>query len=122
MLTTKLKSFNTFVNFATTSSSSTLSLTEIGLIVIPISTGRACGLTISKKYFMRWLCKSLINTKKNMKEINQQAITFFDMLNRKRLQDNVIDENEYESLSNLFTKFLEETKMNFFINMNIKVK
>ena len=37
-ITTRLKSFDTFVIIATTSSSITLSLTGIGLIVIPIST------------------------------------------------------------------------------------
>ena len=33
------------------------------------------------------------------------------------------DKNEYESLCNIFTKRLDETKNEyFFINMNIKVK
>ena len=49
MLTSKLKSFDTFVIHATTSSSFSLSLTGIDLIVIPISTGITCGLTISNK-------------------------------------------------------------------------
>ena len=44
-----LKSFDTFVIIATTSSSITLSLTEIGLIPIPITNSIACGLTISNK-------------------------------------------------------------------------
>ena len=48
-LTTILKSFDTIVIFATTSSSITLSLTGFGLIVIPISSSIACGLTISNK-------------------------------------------------------------------------
>ena len=47
MLTTILKSFATFVIFATTSSSNKLSLTGLGLIVLPISSVIACGLTIS---------------------------------------------------------------------------
>ena len=41
-LTTKLKSFVTFVIIATTSSSITLSLTGIGSIAIPLSTATAC--------------------------------------------------------------------------------
>ena len=49
MLTTILKSFVTFLIFATTSTSITLSLTGISLMVIPMSTGLACGLTISNK-------------------------------------------------------------------------
>ena len=48
MITTLLKSFDTFVTIAT-SSSITLSLTRIGLIVIPLSTALAYGLTISNK-------------------------------------------------------------------------
>ena len=46
-LTTILKSFDTFVVIATTSSYFTLSITGIGLIAIPTSIGIACGLTIS---------------------------------------------------------------------------
>ena len=34
----------------------------------------------------------------------------FDKLNRKSSQDNVIDKNGYESLCNIFTKKLNETK------------
>ena len=43
------KSFDTFIITATTSTSITLSLTGIGLIVIPLSTSIARGLTISNK-------------------------------------------------------------------------
>ena len=49
MLTTLLKSFDTFIIIARTSSSITLSPTGIGLIVTPISTCIACRLTISNK-------------------------------------------------------------------------
>ena len=48
-ITTILKSFDTFVIIATTSSSITLSLTGIGLIVIPISTASACAFSIGNK-------------------------------------------------------------------------
>ena len=49
MFTTWLKTFDTFVIFATTFGSIMLFLTGIGLIVKPISTGIACGLTITNK-------------------------------------------------------------------------
>ena len=49
MLTTIIKSFDTFVIIVTTSSSLTLSLTGIGLLVIRISTSIACWLTIGIK-------------------------------------------------------------------------
>ena len=48
-LSTILKSFDTFVIMATTSSSITLSLTEVDLIVIPIRSDIVCGLTITNK-------------------------------------------------------------------------
>ena len=48
-LTTILKSFDTFVIIATTSSSNTLSLTGFGLTAVPISTATACGLSIGSK-------------------------------------------------------------------------
>ena len=42
-LTTILKSFDAFVIISTTSSSITLSLTGLGLIVIPITSASTCG-------------------------------------------------------------------------------
>ena len=48
-LTTILKSFDTIVIIATTSVSITLSLTEIGLIALPIPSATACGLSIGNK-------------------------------------------------------------------------
>ena len=47
MLTKNLKSIDTIVIIATTSSFTTLSFTGTGLLVIPILTGIACALTIS---------------------------------------------------------------------------
>ena len=47
--TTILKSFDTIVIIATTSISTTLSLTGIGLIATPISSATACGLSIGIK-------------------------------------------------------------------------
>ena len=36
-------------------------------------------------------------------------------LYRKSLQDNVIDKNEYESLCNIFTKYVDENKNESFL-------
>ena len=49
MLTTIIKSFDTIVIFATTSTSVTLCVTRIGLIIRPIWTGVTCGLTLRNK-------------------------------------------------------------------------
>ena len=64
--TTILKSLDTFVNIATTSSSTTLSLTGVGLIVTPISTATACGLSIVKKVIDEFI----INKDKIYKKTN----------------------------------------------------
>ena len=72
MITTMLKSFDTFFIIATTSSSTTLSLTGIGLIAIPISIATACGLSISIKVIYAIIMQKYDKYKKNMKKINQQ--------------------------------------------------
>ena len=48
-ITTIIKSFDRFDFITTTSSSITLSLRGIGLILIPISSGTACGLSVGNK-------------------------------------------------------------------------
>ena len=73
MLTLMLNSFDTFVIIATTSSSIKLSLTGIGLVAIPISSGIACGLTISNKVTYEIVMQKSNRYKKNIKE-NQQTI------------------------------------------------
>ena len=39
----------------------------------------------------------------------------FDKLHRKSLQGNVIDKNGYESVCNIFTKYVDETKNESFL-------
>ena len=109
MITTLLKSFATFVIIATTLSSITLSLTGIGLIVIPISTATACGLSIGFKVLYEIIINKYNNNKKQ-NERDQQTIKSFDKLYRKLLQDNVIDKNDYDCLCNFFTKYVDENK------------
>ena len=69
--TTILKSFDTPVINATTSSSITFSLRGIGLIVIPISTGIACGLTISNKVIYEIIMQKDNEYKNNIKKIKK---------------------------------------------------
>ena len=113
-LTTILKSFDTFVIIATTSSSITLSLTGIGLIAIPVSAATACGLSISNKVLYEIIINKY-NKCKKFYERDQQTIKSFDILYRKSLQDNIIDKNEYESLCNIFTKYVDENKNESFL-------
>ena len=108
-ITTKLKSFDTSVIIATTSSSITLSLTGIRLIAIPISTPTACGLSIANKVIYEIVINKY-NKYKKQYEKDQQTFEFFDNVYRKKLQDNVIDKSEYEGLCNNFTKYVDEKK------------
>ena len=54
VLSDKLKTFDTFVFIATTSNSFSLSITDSGRIVIPISTGLVCRLFLIVKYILRY--------------------------------------------------------------------
>ena len=92
-LTTILKSFDTFVIIATTSSSITLSLTGIGLLVIQKSTASACALSIGKKVSYE-IIKNKFKKYKKFSERDQQTIKTFDKLFRKFLQGNIIDKSE----------------------------
>ena len=76
-LTTMLKSFDTFVIIATTSSSITLSLTGIGLIAIKISIATACGLSIGNKVLYE-IIPNKNNKYKKQNEKDQQTIKSFD--------------------------------------------
>ena len=97
------------VNIATTSSSFTLPPTGIGLIVIPISTGIACGFIISKKVVYE-IVKQKNNQFKKQYQKAEQTMKSFDKLFEKSLQGNVIDKREYASLCNFFTKYFDPSK------------
>ena len=119
IITTLLKSFDTFVIIATTSSSITLSLTGIKLIVIPISTATACSLSIGNKVLYEIIINKY-NKYKKQNEKDQQTIKSFNKLNQKSLQDNVIDKNEFYSLCNIFTKYVDENKNESFYKHEYK--
>ena len=55
------------------------------------------------------------NKYKKLYEKDQQTIKSFDKLYRKSLQDNLIDKSEYESLCNIFSKYIDETKNESFL-------
>ena len=66
-----MKSFDTNVTIATTSSPKTLLFTGIGLIVIPISTVTACVLSIGNTVIYETYLQNYKNTKNNMRKINK---------------------------------------------------
>ena len=113
-LNTVLESVDSIVIIAATSTSITLSITGIGLIILPISAGIACGLSLGNKILHKLIINKYNKYKKHY-EKDQQTIKSFDKLYRKSLQDNLIDNNEYDGLCNIFTKYIEENKNKSFL-------
>ena len=113
-LNTILESVDSICIIGATSTSITLSITGIGLIILPISAGIACGLSLGNKVLHKLLINKC-NKYKKQYERDQQTIKSFDILYRKSLQDNVIDKTEYEKLCNVFTKYINENKNESFL-------
>ena len=114
-LNTLLESVDSIVIIAATSTSITLSVTGVGLILLPISAGIACGLSLGYKILHK-LFINKYNKYKKQYEKDQNTIKSFDkLLYRKSLQDNIIDKTEYESLCNIFTKYIDENKNESFL-------
>ena len=121
-LTTILKSFGTFVIITATSSSITLSLTGIGLIVIPISAATACGLSISNKVLHEIIINKY-NKYQKLYERDQQTIKSFKKLYRKSFQDNVIKKMNMKVYVIFFLlNVLIKVRMNLFYNYEYKNK
>ena len=109
-----LESVDSIVIIAATSTSITLTVTGIGLIILPMSAGVACTLSLGNKVLHKIIINKY-NKYKNQYERDQQTIKSFDKLYRKSLRDNIIDKNEYESLCNIFTKYVDENKNESFL-------
>ena len=113
-LNTVLEFVDSIVIIGATSTSITLSITGIGLIVLPISAGITCTLSLGNKVLHKLIINKY-NKYKKQYERDQNTIKSFDKLYRKSLQDNVIDKTEYQSLCNIFTKYVNENKNESFL-------
>ena len=113
-LNTIIESVDSIIIIGATSTSITLSITGVGLITLPISAGIACGLSLANKILHKLIINKYNKYKKHY-ERDQQTIKSFDKLYRKSLQDNVIDKIEYESLCNIFTRYVDENKNESFL-------
>ena len=113
-LNTVLESIDSIVIITATSTSITLSVTGIGLIVLSVAAGVACGLSLGNKV-LHILIINKYNKYKKQFEKDQNTIKSFDKLYRKSLQDNVIDKTEYESLCNIFIRYVDENKNESFL-------
>ena len=111
---TVLESVDSILIIGVTSTSITLSIPGVGLIILPISAGIACGLSLGNKILHKLIINKYNKYKKHY-ERDQQTIKSFDKLYRKSLQDNVIDKNEYENLCNIFTEYIDENKNESFL-------
>ena len=113
-LNTLLESVDSIIIMGATSTSITLSITGIGFIILPISAGIACGLSLGNKILHKLIINKY-NKYKKQYERDQNTIKSFDKLYRKSLQDNVIDKTEYDSLCNIFTRYIGENKKESFL-------
>ena len=113
-LNTVPESIHPIVIIAATSTSITLSITGTGLIILPISPGIACTLSLGNKIIHKLIINRYIKYKK-LYERDENTIKSFDNLYRKSLQDNIIDKTEYESLCNTFTKYVDENRNESFL-------
>ena len=113
-LNTVLESIDSIVIIGATSTPITLSITGVGLIILPISAGIACALSLGN-IILHKLITSKYNKYEKQYERDLQTVKYFDELYRKPLKDNVIDKNEYESLCNIFTKYVDENKNESFL-------
>ena len=113
-LNTILELVDSIVIIGATSTSITLSVTGVGSNILPVSAGIACGLSLSNKVLHKLIINNY-NKYKKLYERGQNTNKSFDKLYRKSLQDNVIDKNEYDSLCNFFTKYIDENKNESFL-------
>ena len=113
-LNTILESVDSIVIIGATSTSITLSVIGIGLLVLPISAGIACGLSLGNKVLHKLIINKY-NKYKKLYERDENTIKSFDKLYKKSLQDNIIDKSEYESLCNIFSKYVDENKNESFL-------
>ena len=91
----------------------TLSVTANGLIVVPFSPGFACALSLAINLIHRMIIIKY-NIYRKQYEKDQQSNKCFNELCRKVLQGTIFLRNENESLCDIFTKYLEESKNDIF--------
>ena len=81
-ITTILESVDSIVIIGATSTSITLSVTSVGMIILPISAGIACPLSLGNK-ILHELIINKNNKYKKLSKKHHQTIKFFDKLYRK---------------------------------------
>ena len=113
-LNTILESIDSIVIIGATSTSKALTITGVGLSILPISAGFSCGLSLANKVLHKLIINNYNKYKKQF-EKDQLTIKSFDKLYRKSLQDNIIVKTVYETLCKIFTKYVDENKNESFL-------
>ena len=108
---TKYKLINNLINstdglilIGTTSASVTLSITGVGIIVVPITAGIGCATGILVKICCSYLKKKEQNYKIKY-TIIQKTLDDFTQLLTTSLKDNHIDEKEYDRFANMYENY-----------------
>ena len=112
----KYKLINNLINstdslliLSTSAASITLSITGVGIIVVPIAAGAGCATGILVKICSSWL------KKKEQKYIKkyaciQKTLDDFRHLYTSSLKDNHINEEEYRRFANMYENYLTNQK------------
>ena len=87
---------------------------NFGSIVAPFSAGIAFASALVFEVIPKIIFKSY-NRHKKQYDKDLQTVKFFDNLYRKSLPVNLIDKKGYESLCNVFIKFIYEKENECFI-------
>ena len=110
----KYKNLNKILNtidsvaiISTTSTSITLSLTGYGLIIVPITAGCGCVMTVGSKIISEFLKKK---EKSYLKKytLSHNTLNDFRKLYQKSLEDNIINENEYKKFTDMYNNYQNE--------------
>ena len=109
-----MESVDSIVIIGATSASIISSITGIGLIILPISADIACTSSLGNKVLHKIIINKYNKYRKQYGR-DQNTIKSFDKLYRKSLQGFIIDKTEYESLCNIFTRYVDENKNDSFL-------
>ena len=114
----KYKLINNLINstdglliISTSAASITLSITGVGIIVVPIAAGAGCVTGILVKIYSSWLKKKEQNYIKKYACI-QKTLDEFRHLYTTSLKDNHINEEEYRRFVNMYENYLTNQNTN----------
>ena len=99
-LTSIIDSVDTVVSTRALTSCATLSVTAVGIILVPISAGVSFALSLGNKGLHKMNIHKYRKNLRNQIEKGQQTAKSFKKLYKKSSQDDLLDHIEYESLCN----------------------